>query len=67
MDAQRGDDEVLRNSMRLAAVSRRLAATASSHIDCARHGLDKARNVVQVAWLLRALRQRERGDHHRQR
>jgi hypothetical protein len=47
---------------RLAAASRQLVQDARAHVEQARQRLDRARNLLQVTWLLRALRERRRRD-----
>jgi len=62
-----GDEERLRReeSKRLIAAARRILETARGHLEAAKRGiveaqqhLERSRNVVQAAWLLRALRRR---------
>ena len=50
------------DSRRLTAASRHLVQRAREHLDTARVRLDQARNVRQVWVLLRALRDKRRGQ-----
>jgi hypothetical protein len=61
MEHPSGDEARLR-ARQLAAASRQLVQEARAHIDKARERLDRARNLVQVTWLLRALRERRKRD-----
>jgi hypothetical protein len=58
MEADPGDS--IYRARRLIDTSRRLVNDAKARIETAQERLDRARNVLQVTWLLRTLRQRLR-------
>jgi hypothetical protein len=61
MEHQPAEEQRLR-ARRLAAASRQLVQDARAHVEQARQRLDRARNLLQVTWLLRALRERRKRD-----
>ena len=55
-------DEQIRDARRLVAASRQLKKRAREHVETAKVQLDRARNVLQVRVLMRALSERRRGQ-----
>jgi hypothetical protein len=55
-------DEARFRARQLAAASRQLVQEAHAHVEKARQRLDRARNLMQVSWLLRTLRERRKRD-----
>jgi hypothetical protein len=59
-NSSRGDEELRRESRVLMAVAWRLVEAAREHLEAAKQDLERSRNAIQSAWLIRALRQRRR-------
>jgi hypothetical protein len=59
-DLPHSGSDVRREARRLTALSRQLVSAAKAHIETAEQRLDRARNVLQVSVLWRALAQRRR-------
>jgi hypothetical protein len=62
-DPPHSGSDARREARRLAALSRQLVNAAKAHIETAEQRLDRARNVLQVSVLWRALRHRRRALH----